>query len=217
MKLKAMLENSDRRRELIKVLIDSLALVAVIGYSFISYLQWDALKAANEQTKTALHISTRAYVTMGSPTLDTKTKFINLFMNNVGHIPSGNIEVVIHGVTSNATTPNLRPDTTVESHWKRHKLYSLPPGNDLVGFKVPISKFSESKFTPEGAFQTIVVAGRVVYQDGFPDDGQQEWAFCFSSVYHLTLKQIFFQPCDPALFIPQMERVDGYPANEAND
>jgi hypothetical protein len=63
----------------------------------------------------------------------------------------------------------------------------------------------------------MLVAGRVTYDDGFPDDGQQEWPFCYQTNYHVLLKQIVLVPCDAARWIPVLEKRDGYPRNEQND
>lgn len=170
-------------------------------------------------TRKALHVTERAYITVGSPTLDATTKFITLFLSNSGHIPSGNIEVVVHEATMNLSTPNIEANIfdAVEYHWKRHRLSGIPPSINFMGLMVPAPQFSEDKFTPQGAYQAVVVAGSVSYSDGFPDDGPQTWPFCFGSVYHLTLKQIFLVPCDPGLVIPQMENHDGYPSHEASN
>lgn len=168
---------------------------------------------------TALHVTERAYITVGSPTLDPTTKFINFLLSNNGHIPSGNIEIIVHEATMNTSRPNVAPNINeaVEYHWKRHKLTGLPPGPNFFGMKVPIREFSEDKFKPEGAYQAVLVAGRVRYDDGFANDGSQTWPFCFQSQYQTILKQIFLVPCDPDPVIPLMEKRDGYPNNEASD
>ena len=209
---------TNRSRERAKLVIEALTLAAVVFYGAVAYCQWRAMTISNEQTKTALHVAERAYITTDTPTFDLTTKFLNFSITNSGHIPSGNIEIAVHEATVNPSIPNLPPDVgnAVEYHWKRHKLSSLPPGKGSV-LLVPIRAFSEDKFTPQGAYQAILVAGRVGYYDGFPDDPLQQWSFCFQSVYHLTLTKIFLVSCDAELVIPQMKNRDGYPRNEAND
>jgi hypothetical protein len=101
----------------------------------------------------------------------------------------------------------------VEYHWKRHKLSGSPPGVNFFGLKVPIPEFSQDKFKTEGAYQAVMVAGRVFYDDGFSNYRSQTWP----SQYHTILKQIFLVPCDPARVIPLLEKRDGYPNNEASD
>jgi hypothetical protein len=162
-------------------------------------------------------MSQRAYITVGSPKLDQDTKkFATFFLSNSGHMPSGPIEAVVHEATVNLSVPNSKPDiqTAVEAAWKRHSLAPLPPGQDLFAIQVPVREFSESRFTSQGAYQTVLIAGRITYNDGFPDDSQQEWPFCFQSVLNLKL---FFAPCDARLVIPQMEARDGYPRNGQTD
>jgi hypothetical protein len=171
------------------------------------------------ETRTALHVTERAYVTAGSPTLDPTTKFITFLLNNSGHIPSGKVEIIVHEATTNATIPNAEGNiyNSVEYHWKRHKFSLMPPSTNSFAIKAPVPQFSEDKFTVQGAYQQLIVAGRVSYDDGFPDDGPQTSPFCFGSQYHTMLKQIFLVPCDPELVIPKMENHDGYPGNEAKD
>jgi hypothetical protein len=57
-----------------------------------------------QATKTALQVTERAYITIGSPTLDTTMKIANFFLSNTGHIPSGKIEIVVHEATMNSLT-----------------------------------------------------------------------------------------------------------------
>lgn len=212
-------ENREQRcRERVKLVIEGLTLLAVIFYGGVSYYQWQAMRLSNQQTKAALHVAERAYITTDTPTLDPATKFINFFVTNSGRIPSGPVETVVHEATVNSSIPNVPPNAAqaTEYHWKRHRVASLPPGKDLIGFAVPVRAFDSTKFTDQGAYQSLVVAGQVTYSDGFPDDSQQQWLFCFQSVYHLTLKRIFLVPCDPERVIPQMEKRDGFPQNEAN-
>jgi hypothetical protein len=149
-----------------KLAIEALTLAAVVVYGGITYCQWRAMITANEQTKTALHISERAYITVGSPTLDTTTKFANFLLSNNGHIPSGNIEIIVHEATVNSSIPNAPPNiaTAVEYHWKRHKLSPMPPSNNAFGIQVPLREFAQDKYTTQGAYQGVLIAGRVFYE-----------------------------------------------------
>ncbi len=189
----------------------TLALAAgTIGLAVFALLQ---IRAAD----TALRVAERAYITVGSPMFDPATKFLTFSLSNYGHIPSGKIEIVVHEATMNSSTPNVEPNinNAVEYHWDRHKLAGAPPSPNFFGFTVPIREFSQDKFSPQGVYQAILVAGGVSYDDGFPEDGMQTWPLCFSSVYHLVLKEIFWVPCDAERLLPIMEKRDGYPNNEA--
>jgi len=172
------------------------------------------MRAANQNATRALHVSERAYITTDGPVLDPTTKFVTMGLINDGHIPCPHSETVAHEATVNMPVLNVAPDIkdAVEFHWKSNR-GPISPGRNLVTLAIPTA-FSESKFTPQGAFQAILIAGTVTYEDGFADDGPQQWAFCFQSVYHLTLKKIFWVACDPTIVLPQMEKLDGYPNNE---
>jgi hypothetical protein len=67
-------------------------------------------------------------------------------------------------MTMNLSKPNAEANVSdaMEYHWKRHKLSGLPPGVNLFGVKIPVREFSQDKFKPEGAYQVVVVAGRVL-------------------------------------------------------
>jgi hypothetical protein len=186
-------------------------------YACFAYKQWRAMLVTNQQTKQALHISERAYINTNSPTFDVSTKVLTIQINNDGHIPSGEFVNVTHEATIDCPSPSpmCRPNLkdAVEYHWKRHQVLSNPPGKGLFTLAIPIPKFSASKYTPQGATQAVLVAGRIKYDDGFPDDGLPEWSFCFQSVYHGVLQSLFWVPCDIHI-IPAMEKLDGYPNNE---
>jgi hypothetical protein len=205
-----------RCREWIKLGVEIGTLLVIVVGLIVAWEQWHAMLVSNEQTRTALHVTERAYITTGRPTLDQTNKAISFFINNKGHIPSGNIEIIVHEATVNSSVPNVNPDISKsgEYYWQRHHLAPLPPGDDAFGLAVPVRAFDASKYTLDGVYQSILVAGQISYFDGFPDDGSQQWLFCFETVYHLILKQIFVVPCEPEKVIPQMENRDGYPRNE---
>ena len=122
-------------RERARLVIELLTLAAVSFYGFVAYCQWSAMITANKQTKTALHISERAYITADTPILNKIDKIIAFDITNSGHIPSGNIEVIAHEATFNVSR-NVPPEiaSATEYHWKRHKVASLPPGKRIVQF-----------------------------------------------------------------------------------
>jgi len=174
--------------------------------------------AANKNANSWLHVTERAYITTDGPVLDPGTKFATLHLNNDGHLPCPDSETTAHEATVNMSIANAAPNIkeAVEFHWKSTR-GQIPPGQNHVTLAIPVTAFSEAKFGPQGAYQAIFIAGRIKYEDGFPDDPLQKWSFCFQSVYHLTLKQLFWVSCDPSLILPQMEKLDGYPNNEQNN
>jgi hypothetical protein len=126
----------------------------------------------------------------------------------------------VHAATLNSEISNnfnLETGTPVELGWRRHRISPLPPGKDLITIAIPLHEFAEARYTPKGVFQIILVVGRVAYGDGFPDDGEQEWLFCYQTVYHTSLRKIFLVPCDAAHWLPVLEKRDGYPNNEQGD
>jgi hypothetical protein len=203
-----------------KLIIDAATLVAVLFYGGVTYFQWGAMIIANQQTKTALHVTERAYITAVQPTLDQPGKFIYFYTNNSGHLPSGKIEAVIHEATFNFPATDAPIDTkyAVEYHWKRHKLASLPPGTGLFRFVIPVRSLDDVKLSSaQGAYQTIFVAGSITYGDGFSDDPEQTWQFCFNTRFSIPLKTTLMVACDADQMIPLMEKLDGYPNNESTD
>ena len=70
---------------------------------------------------------------------------------------------------------------------------------------------SETKLN--AGLQQIIVAGSIVYEDGFQDTPQQRWPFCEHTVYQTAMKRIFITPCDPEEILPKIEALDGYPNN----
>lgn len=172
-----------------------------------------ASKESVEQTRTTLHVSERAYLTVSGPTLDFDKGVVALSVSNSGRIPSGDAEIVVHEATINPANSAAEPDlnAAVERHWRRNRFESVAPGTPF-GIVVPIPSFSKAKV--EAATQTIILAGQVSYNDGFPDDPLQQWPFCTQSVRHFVLKQTIWVPCDGRVVLPQMQRLDGYPNNE---
>ena len=74
----------------------TLAIAVLTGfYVHYSNKQWQAMLTANEQTKTALHVSQRAYVTSGMPMLNPEKRIVTIPFTNNGHIPSGRIAKIV--------------------------------------------------------------------------------------------------------------------------
>jgi hypothetical protein len=190
-----------------------LAFGAAGYYAWIAKQQWRAMLIANEQTKTALHVTQRAYITTGAPQLDLAKGAVYLPLSNGGHIPSGDIEVVVHEAVFNQPIPDSLPYAkfAVEKSWKRHRLPPSPPG---LNFGIVIPTLAASKPKLEAALQAIIIAGVVSYSDGFPDDESQQWPFCMQTTYHHVLKEIIWVPCDGKAITPQLESLDGYPLYE---
>jgi hypothetical protein len=201
------------RLEQFKLGIEVLTLGAVIFYACIARYQWKALLVANEQTKTALHVSERAYLTTGNPVLDTDNGVVTMNIQNGGRIPSGRTDILVHEATVKQADTTKPPSVAnvIEKHWKGMHSDFVAPGNS-ANLITRIPAFSKAEL--ETGNLSIIIAIRMSYDDGFSDDPKQEWLYCVESVRHLILKQTFWTPCDARTILPVMEQLDGYPNNE---
>ena len=190
------------------------AAVGLLGLVFL-YKELGEMQTANTQTKTALHISERAYINIGGPIFDFDKGVVGLPITNAGRIPSGEVETIVHEATVIQADTKALPlvKNTVGKYWLKSRFSSISPGNP-INIAMTIRAFSKAQV--ETGEQIILIAGSVRYNDGFPDDPGQEWPFCMQSVRHLVLKQTILTPCDPKTMIPVLERLDGYPNSEQN-
>jgi hypothetical protein len=171
-----------------------------------------AAKSAAETANRSLHISERAYVTTGPPTLNLDTKTVSVPIVNSGHIPSGNAHIVAHEATIPAIPGISTINLPIEQHWQQWHQISIPTGPTPYSFNTTVPKVDVKSFS-DGR-QQIVVAGFLSYFDGFPNTREQTWQFCFVALYFESLKRMDFTPCDPVLYIKQLSAGDGYPKNE---
>jgi hypothetical protein len=177
-----------------------------------------AADTANKNTTNALHISERAYISIGQPQLDWASvpPSIAFPLNNSGHIPSGDIQIIVHEATFESTTvlPAFDSRFDIAHSWKRFNFPPAPPGSPF-SFGTLLKGVSKEKF--ESGFQGILLAGEVGYYDGFPDDAIQKWHFCTQTRYQAMSKKMNIAPCDARKVIPFLEHLDGYPKNEQSD
>lgn len=176
----------------------------------------DAATSAATTAKASLHVSERAYVINGAMSVDIDKGLVHLPISNTGHIPSGVAVTVVHTATAIENNP-LRPfgpPSVTECTWKSHRVESIPQGNPYT-IEIPLHKIDKEKLNT--GVQGIYVAGYIEYNDGFPDSPHQEWAFCDRTTYSVGTKQLSISPCDSAIYLPKMEKCDGYPNNEERD
>ncbi len=173
----------------------------------------NAAVSAADTAKETLYVSQRAYVVIGDPGFNYSTKFMDIPVINVGHIPSGEITVVVHEATFNQPVEGHTDSRyVVEKHWQHHPLNTITPNNPIA-LSVPVFALDKEKL--EKGEQRIVVGGTITYGDGFPDRPKQVWQFCVASSYSIPSKKTTLTPCDPRISIPFLEYIDGYPNNEA--
>lgn len=173
-----------------------------------------ASKAASESAriaKAALHISERAYVLVPFPYLNSEGTVSQIALENSGHIPSGTAEFILHELTANES------GAVLECHWAKMSVTSIAPGSSVTGrnnpaITVPTPKASRPSL--EKSEQTIMIAGSVSYNDGFPDDPAETIRFCSQTTYNSASKALAWFPCDPTLIIPKLESIDGYPNSQ---
>jgi hypothetical protein len=128
-------------------------------------------------------------------------------------MPSGRIEIIVHEGTfgSNTPIPAFDPKYKIECHWNRYRLPPMPVGTPFAFYALsPVA----SREKIESGLQAILTSGKVMYQDGFPDDPIQEWDFCFNTVFHKISKRLYLAPCDSEPVLRLLEQLDGYPNNE---
>jgi len=199
------------------------AFIAAAIYAGVAAFQLEQMKiAANaakdaaQTAKDSVHLSERAYITLGSPQLDLAKKIITVAVTNSGRIPAGAANVVLHGVIAKLPTPFAEtynvPGSAIEKGWQHHAFDSIEPGTPH-SIIVPLHMMDKGAI--EKGQQVDIVVGFVSYNDGFPDTPTQRWNFCVNTVYHFTLKQVFLTNCDPNMFLPAAELADGYPNNES--
>ena len=171
-----------------------------------------AAESAATTAKNTLHVSERAYVVIGGPQTDTTKKIVTIPIVNSGHIPSGPVNVTLHHAIFH-TVPDIRLTfrDVLGKHWKHQHLSSVSPALPLT-ITIPIQEMDEVSLN--GGHQAIFIAGYLVYNDGFPDTGDQRRAFCTQTFYEITVKQVVWIECDASDLIPKLESMDGYPQNE---
>jgi len=174
----------------------------------------DAAKSAAETAKDALHISQRAYLTDGASSINFPTKSITIPIINSGHIPSGALEVVVHETTVNIPVPmtgDIDLRAAIERHWGRYKFQSIPPGWPIA-IAIPVPQMSDVYLN--SGQQTVILAGFIAYNDGFPGTAEQNWPFCQRTTYQTVMKRFFIGPCRPGDdTLHKLESLDGYPNN----
>jgi CRISPR/Cas system CMR subunit Cmr6 (Cas7 group RAMP superfamily) len=171
-------------------------------------------KNAADIANKALHISERAYIVVGLPTIDTTTKYITLPIVNTGHIPSGKVKGIVHEATIDGVDPNslsIRINPT-ETHWKHYELESVPTTGQTMNFSVPIPALNAENLN--SGHQQIIIVGVIIYNDGFPDDAEQQWPFCYGNAMLAQSKNLQWVVCDSNLYLPEVIKEDHYPSNE---
>jgi hypothetical protein len=168
-----------------------------------------------DTAKEALHVSERAYITLGRADLDELTQHrIRLQFTNVGRIPSKQVTVIIYRTAthSQAVPGGVEwvPDNS-EKGWHR-TVYDRVFPTAPVYLTVLFPSVSPESIM-DGA-RELIVAGTLTYDDGFSYDPLTTEDFCFRTFADMGKKQIIATSCDTKRLIPRMQELTGYPNNE---
>jgi hypothetical protein len=211
---KVLQENREELASALKQNRDALQAQTAAAHGELAAIQKQTEVTA-ETAKEALHVSERAYVLVGLPTIDITTKFISLPIVNTGRIPSGKVRGIIHEATidgADPTTPSRQIPPT-EAHWKHYELEYVPTtGGQVMSFTVPVPALNAENLN--NSHQQIVVVGILTYNDGFTDDAEELWPFCYGSAMLPQSKTLQWIVCDSSLYLPEAIEADHYPNNE---
>jgi hypothetical protein len=190
-----------------------------IFYTIYSGLQWKAAdkaagaaKSAAETADKALHISERAYVVAGLPSMNMTTDVVTLPIVNTGHIPSGDVRAIIHEATV-VVIPDSPINHPIEAHWKHYTLESVPTSGETLNFNISAPNVDVAQL--KSGHQQVLIVGVISYNDGFRDDPDQQWAFCFGNAVTPQTKDLQWVVCNSSLYLAQAIATDHYPQNES--
>jgi hypothetical protein len=173
----------------------------------------NAAESAAQTEKEALHVSERAYLTLGTPVDNFAHKETDVPILNSGHIPSGAATLVMHEATFGNINPSnyLIPISgVVERHWVSSIFQAVPVGTPYsVAVSVPALVLDDISNGKQGVLIVIVMT----YNDGFPSTPEQRWVWCDVSNYIASTKQFSMGPCaqNPEEMLQVLTKLDGYP------
>ena len=173
----------------------------------------DAARSAADTAKDALHISERAYIAVNSPEFDFASGNVFIALTNVGHIPSGAIEMKVFETNVANPDPSVSHEVlqVAERHWTGGHLGSMIFG---VPTRYAISIPGVTADGVNSGKQVVRIGGIISYGDGFDGTQAQTERFCFQDVFDFKSKTVAFAICDPGEGLDNLIRAVGYPANE---
>ena len=175
----------------------------------------DAAKSAADTAKDALHVSERAYLTLGAPTNDFQYERMDVPVFNGGHIPSGPVQIVTHEATFSVkdVSEKIYPTSDiVETHWQTFTYQSVPivQNGGIYQVEVHFPNLVPAEFN--AGKQAIVTLIVMTYNDGFPGTPEQSWMFCDGSTFAAKQKLLTMRPCqDPNHAMQILLAADHYP------
>jgi len=171
-----------------------------------------------QAAKDALHVSERAYVTVGLPTYK-ESGYIAIPITNSGHVPSGAATVEVVEITfkspiqGNSYVPvsPLIPAIFTGGLWTKFTVPQISQAPNSSDMSIPIAQFNGTKVN--AGEQGFLVTGTITYDDGFPSVPLQSMQFCLHTYFVTFPTPLMFMPCDPAEMIPIAKRTINYPSN----
>lgn len=176
-------------------------------------VQANAAKSAGETAKEALHISERAYLTLGFPVNDFQNDRIEVAILNGGHIPSGPVTIIVHEATfaiKNITENFIPLSDLIEAHWQTLADSSIPVVQNGSIYQVEIHFPKLVQADLNAGKQAITALVVMTYNDGFPGTHDQSWTFCDRSTFAATQKLLTMRPCDPNQIMRTLLTADHY-------
>ena len=159
-----------------------------------------------------LHVSERAFLTLGVPVDDFTHNRTNVPIVNSGHIPSGPVTLIVHEATFRVDDPKatfIPAAAVIEKHWRKTAYETIPNGN-LISAEVHLPAVVEDQV--KTGKQVVAIAAVMTYNDGFPNTQEQRWVFCDQSGFDSNLRIFLSRPCDDAnLLLHDLIQIDGYP------
>jgi hypothetical protein len=173
----------------------------------------EAAKSAANTAKDALHVSERAILVVGDGTLKDDSKIFSVPLENVGRLPSGPVEVIVHSGTFNVPNSDepIKASELIGYHWFKIKVQTIITSEPIhLMVDMPDTSFPNLR----SGNQQFMVAGTVSYYDGFPDTPRQSFTFCRRTVYWPKLNLLAVQDCDGTAMLPFLKQVGNYPNHQ---
>lgn len=192
--------------------------IFVVVVALLSLIQTCQSMKSLKLASQSLQIGERAYISIGTPHFAWEENGIKLPLLNTGHIPSGYLHSEVHEATyvgsPKDSVKSMRP---IEGHWGKSEFKNVDPtpGSALFALFVRIDSSSEAALN--AGTQRIIYAGKVSYNDGFPDSPERSFNFCAVSFYLASERAQSMKPCDASIYIPFLMKQEHYPANEQKD
>jgi hypothetical protein len=179
-------------------------------------VQANAARSAGRTAIDTLHISERAYLTLGVPSDNFALKQISIPIINSGHIPSGVATVVAHEATFGGLDPaseTISISNVLERHWAQSLFPTIPIGAPyVVTVKIPALVQDDISNGKQG----VLIVVTMTYNDGFPNSPEQEWMWCDVSDYVASTKTFSMKPCveNAGAWLQILTSLDKYPDQE---